>query len=69
MRCKACGSQNLGRFNGELAIHFQGLENINEITVFVFPKLVICRDCGLGEFIVPEKELSLLTKNRGRQTE
>ena len=62
MRCKSCGSKNLGRFNGELAIHFRGLENINEPAVLIFPELIICLDCGVGEFIVPKKELPLLTK-------
>jgi hypothetical protein len=69
MRCKACGSQNLGRFKGELAIHFQGLENVNETTIFVFPELIICRDCGFGEFVVPEKELPVLANSREGQTE
>ena len=62
MRCKSCGSDNLGRFNGELAIHFRGL--INEPAVFIFPELIICRDCGVGEFIVPKRELPLLAKTK-----
>ena len=62
MRCKSCGSENLSGFNGELAIHFRGLENIDEPAVFIFPELIICRNCGVGEFIVPKKELLVLTK-------
>jgi hypothetical protein len=64
MRCKSCGSENLGDFNSEVAIHFRGLENLTEPTIFVFPTLLICRDCGFGEFVVPEKELRSLTKSR-----
>jgi hypothetical protein len=30
MPCKSCGSDNLGKFTGEIAIHFSGLKNINE---------------------------------------
>jgi len=63
MPCKACGPQNVGGFNGEIAIHFQGSENINEPTLFVFSAMVICRDCGFGEFVVPERELQSLTRD------
>jgi hypothetical protein len=64
MRCKSCGSKNLDSFNGELAIHFCGLENVNQPTIFIFPELTICRDCGVGEFIVPVRELRLLRKGK-----
>lgn len=64
MRCKSCGSENLTSFNGEVLIHFRGLGNIDEPPVLVFPALAICRNCGYAEFVVPEKELRLLTKGR-----
>lgn len=64
MRCKSCGSENLKGFNSELAIHFRGLENLNEPAVFIFPELIICRDCGFAEFVVPEDKLRLLTKGK-----
>jgi hypothetical protein len=64
MRCRSCGSQDLGRFTGELAIHFSGLKNINEPHVWVFPELVVCLKCGFAEFAVPETELRRLAKGR-----
>ena len=64
MRCKSCGSENLGHFNGELAIHFPGLENVSEPAILIFPALIICRNCGFGEFIVPEKNLQVLEKGK-----
>ena len=64
MQCKSCSSENLSGFNGELAIHFRGLKNINEPAVFIFPELIVCRHCGFAEFIVPEDELRLLTKGK-----
>jgi predicted nucleic-acid-binding Zn-ribbon protein len=64
MPCKSCGSENLGKFTGEIAIHFRGLQNINEAHVWVFPELVVCLNCGFAEFAVPETELRLLAKGR-----
>jgi hypothetical protein len=64
MRCKSCGSEWLANFNGECAIHFSGLKNIDEPVVWVFPKLLICLNCGATEFAVPEDQLRLLAKSR-----
>ncbi len=64
MRCKSCASENLGSFNGEVLIHFRGLGDVDEPPILAFPALAICRTCGFTEFVVPEKELRLLTKGR-----
>lgn len=58
--CKACGSGNVGRFGGEIFIHFLGLKNIDKPVVCVFPELLVCLDCGIAEFAVPEADLRLL---------
>ena len=60
--CKSCDSENLGRFRGEIGIHFPGLKNIDMPTVFVFPELVVCLACGHAQFTVSEDGLRLLTK-------
>jgi hypothetical protein len=62
MSCKLCLSQNQRTFNGETAIHFLGLEGLQKPIVWVFPKLLVCLDCGFAEFAVPEKELRVLLK-------
>jgi hypothetical protein len=59
-KCKHCDSVRLGNFSGELAIHFTGLAGLNKPIVWVFPNLLVCLDCGLTEFIVPERELQVL---------
>ena len=59
-KCKQCHSERLGNFSGELAIHFTGLAGLNKPIVWVFPKLLVCLNCGLTEFIVPERELQVL---------
>jgi hypothetical protein len=62
MPCKSCGSINQSKFNAEMGIHFPGLKNISKPVVWVFPELVVCLDCGIAEFAVPEAELRLLAK-------
>jgi hypothetical protein len=60
--CKSCGSLNQSTFTGEVAIHFPGLKNIDKPIVWVFPKLVVCLDCGTTEFTAPNSELGQLAK-------
>ncbi len=60
MTCKGCGSDRQSVFNGEIAIHFRGLEGLNKSSVFVFPRLAVCLHCGFAEFTVPERELHVL---------
>jgi hypothetical protein len=64
MRCKSCGSEHVGNFPAEIAIHFSGLKNIDKPHVFIFPAIIVCLDCGIAEFTVSEKELRLLTESR-----
>lgn len=60
--CTLCGSANLGKFTAEIAIHFRGLENLEKPIAWVFPKIVVCLDCGIAQFAVPETELQMLSK-------
>ena len=62
MPCKSCESVNQGKFSAEMAIHFLGLENIDKLAVWVFPKLVVCLDCGATEFVISEEERRQLAK-------
>jgi hypothetical protein len=43
-------------------IHLPGLEGINKAGVLVFPKLMICFDCGSTLCALPENELRLLER-------
>ena len=60
MSCKQCASEHQQTFNGEVAIHFPGLDGLRKPIVWTFPKLLVCMDCGLTEFAVPERELNVL---------
>lgn len=46
----------------EIAVHFSGLENLDKPHVYISPELVVCLDCGISQFMVPEAELRLLAK-------
>ena len=60
MTCKGCHSDNQSTFNGEIAIRFPGLDGLDKPIVWMFPKLAVCLHCGFTEFIVPERELTVL---------
>lgn len=60
MICTSCGAQKQTPFNSEIAIHFAGLKGLAMPIVWVFPKLLICLNCGFAEFQVPKEELQVL---------
>jgi hypothetical protein len=62
MSCKSCHSDNHREFDGEVGIHFPELKGLNKPLVGVFPKLLVCLNCGFTEFVVPETELRRLVE-------
>jgi hypothetical protein len=62
MLCKSCGSVNQKKFSAGMDIHFPGLKNIDNPAVWVFADVVVCLDCGIAVFAVPEEELRQLAK-------
>ncbi len=61
--CRSCQSANQSTLNGEIGIHFPGLEGLDKPTMFVFPKLLVCLNCGFTEFVIPEAELRQLVES------
>jgi hypothetical protein len=62
MPCNSCGSVNQRNFSAEVSIHFPGLQKIDEPVVCVFPRVVVCLDCGASGFAVPKAGLRQLAK-------
>jgi hypothetical protein len=60
MACKSCSSENHRKFSSEIIVHFAGLRNLDTPPVFVFPRLLVCLDCGFTEFVIPEAEVRQL---------
>lgn len=62
MSCKSCQSENERTLNGEVAIHFPGPKGLDKPIVWVFPKLLVCLNCGFTEFEIPKAELRQLVE-------
>ena len=60
MECRQCASHNIQSFNGEIAIHFPGLDGLTKPIVCVFPRLEVCLVCGSTGFNIPEEQLNFL---------
>lgn len=67
MTCKECYSANWRGFTAEINIHFPGIKGIDIPTVWVFPKMSVCMDCGFASFTVPDEELRKLDNNDWRK--
>ena len=60
MSCLSCASGNQAAFATEINIHFPGLKNVDKPSVFVFPKILVCLDCGYSRFTIQDTELAQL---------
>jgi hypothetical protein len=60
MACLSCGSKRQAEFSAEMLIHFGGLKNLDKPGVWVFPKLLVCLDCGFLQSTIPVPELASL---------
>ena len=60
MECRRCSAQKRESFNGKVALHFPGLDGLTKPIVWVFPKVLVCLDCGFTEFAVPDEQLKTL---------
>ncbi len=60
MHCPHCASDAQAELSAEINIHFNGLSNIDSPGLLVFPKLLVCLECGFSWFTIPENELALL---------
>ena len=60
MGCNRCASDTLEDFNGEVAIHFPGLDGLTRPIVWAFPKLVVCLNCGHVEFLLADEQIAQL---------
>ena len=66
MPCILCASDKEAESPAEMIIHFSGLENVDKPGVWVFPKVLVCLNCGSSRFGVTKEKLVLLAKGTGR---
>ena len=60
MVCQVCHSANTRDYTAEINIHFPGRKGLNIPTVWVFPRLSVCLECGFTQFTIPDAELETL---------
>lgn len=66
MACDICHSPNQRAFPTEINIHFPGIRGLDKPTVFVFPLLLVCLDCGLAVFTIDKSDLRALAEGNSR---
>jgi hypothetical protein len=54
-------------FGSEINIHFPGFKGLDMPTVWVFPKIAVCLECGRAEFSIEEADLRLLAEGSAVQ--
>jgi hypothetical protein len=62
MQCRACRSENVRRFEGELTASSPELENVTTDPVYVCQQVSVCVDCGFTELVIPPEDLRKLEK-------
>ena len=60
--CKSCVSEKQRNLGEEMGVRFPGLKNLDQPIVWVFPRCVVCLNCGFTEFSIPETELRRLVE-------
>ena len=54
--CPSCHAPNQREFRAEINIHFPGKKGLDIPTVWVFPVILVCMDCGAAQFTVPNAQ-------------
>jgi hypothetical protein len=62
MACRSCGSKDQTQFGAEIGVHPLGLEKVDKPMILVFPRLLVCMNCGFTELTMAKNELRLLGK-------
>jgi hypothetical protein len=61
MNCASCQSSNQREFSAELCIH---VEHADDAGILIFPRVLVCMDCGLVRFVLTMNELGQLREKR-----
>jgi hypothetical protein len=55
-----CASVNQAELPTEMNIHLPGIDSRSKVGVWLFPKILVCLNCGSLLFAIPKAELSQL---------
>ena len=56
MFCGSCHSGKVLEYSAEINIHFPGMKGLSRPSVWVFPNIHVCLDCGATRFTLPEAQ-------------
>jgi predicted nucleic-acid-binding Zn-ribbon protein len=57
MACRSCQSNTEIELTAEMNIHFSGIMNVDKPSVWAFPRVIVCLNCGFVEFVLEADEL------------
>jgi hypothetical protein len=60
LRCTVCSAGNLAEYSTQISVHFIGFKNLARPAILVFPKILVCLNCGFSRLTIPEGELRVL---------
>jgi hypothetical protein len=63
MSCPICASAKQVEYSVEMMVHRTGLKSLDNPSVLVIQKALVCLDCGFSQFTVPKSELALLASD------
>jgi hypothetical protein len=67
-QCSSCASPNIVELIAETCFRFAGLNGLKVDPILVYPKTIVCLDCGFTESNLAENELEQLRKGSIRVT-
>jgi hypothetical protein len=63
MSCVVCASARQVEHSFEMMVHHSDLKNLDNPSVLVLQKALVCLDCGFSQFTIPKSELALLASD------
>jgi hypothetical protein len=60
--CDSCASSNLIELSGEVCLHFPGITGLKKKPFFVFPRFLVCLDCGFLRSQLSAEDLAQVRK-------
>ena len=63
MSCRLCRSNNQESFDGEVVLYLPKLVDVDKPPFPVFPKVLVCLDCGFIEGKLSDGDLGQLKKS------
>ena len=66
LSCGSCSSVNVIELASETCLHFPGQKGLNVEPIFIFPKTVVCLNCGSMQSSLEEREIEQVRKAAAR---